>query len=70
MGLSDALPIDPLTLHADAVVDATGHDAALVAMLRRRGRNGIGRAEGEGPMHAVEGEPVLRSGRDRAARDV
>ncbi|MFW6033290.1 MAG: ribose 1,5-bisphosphate isomerase, partial [Phycisphaeraceae bacterium] len=49
------LPIDPLTLIAPAVIDATGHDAALVAMLRRRGLL-QGTAGGEGPMHAEAGE--------------
>lgn len=54
-GLSAPLPIDPLALHASVVVDATGHDAALVAMLRRRGLLERETA-GEGPMDAAAGE--------------
>jgi thiamine thiazole synthase len=50
------LPIDPLTLHATAVADATGHDAALVAMLQRRALIEPQTVGGEGPMDAVAGE--------------
>jgi thiamine thiazole synthase len=50
------LPIDPLTLKASAVVDATGHDAAVVAMLRRRELIDQPLVAGEGPMNAEEGE--------------
>lgn len=55
-GATAPLPIDPLTLHATAVVDATGHDAALVAMLQRRALIEPQTVGGEGPMDAVEGE--------------
>ncbi len=57
--LADGLPIDPITFAARAVVDATGHEAALVQCLRRRrllsgpaGGGGVG----EGPMDAAAGE--------------
>ena len=55
-GATAPLPIDPLTLHARTVVDATGHDAALVAMLQRRALIEPQTVGGEGPMDAVEGE--------------
>jgi ribulose 1,5-bisphosphate synthetase/thiazole synthase len=35
--IAGALPVDPLTLTAKAVVDATGHEAAVVETLRLRG---------------------------------
>lgn len=34
--ISKSLPVDPLTLTSKAVVDATGHDAALVQCLAKR----------------------------------
>lgn len=55
-GATAQLPIDPLTLHATTVVDATGHDAALVAMLQRRALIAPQAVGGEGAMDAVEGE--------------
>mgnify|MGYP006273665837 CR=1 FL=1 len=55
-GLGGPLPIDPLTLHARAVVDATGHEAALVGMLQRRGVLDLRQPAGEGMMNAAEGE--------------
>ena len=54
--VSAPLPIDPLTLRSAVVVDATGHDAAVVQMVRRRGLTGGPVPAGEGPMNAVEGE--------------
>ncbi len=54
--MSAPLPIDPLTLRARCVIDATGHDAAVVAMLGRRGLIADDMLKGEGPMNAAEGE--------------
>jgi sulfide-dependent adenosine diphosphate thiazole synthase len=56
-GVGEALPVDPISFQARAVLDATGHDAALVHMLRRRGLLAGSRAPpGEGPMDAEAGE--------------
>lgn len=55
-GATAPLPIDPLTLHARTVVDATGHDAALVAKLQCRAMIEPQAVGGEGAMDAVEGE--------------
>ena len=59
--LVDSLPIDPIVFSARAVIDATGHEAAVVQAIRRRGllddspaRNGV-----EGPMNAVAGEAFV-----------
>jgi thiamine thiazole synthase len=60
--LAEALPIDPITFPARAVIDATGHEAALVACLRRR-HLAAGRlraeAAGEGLMDAAAGEAFV-----------
>jgi len=62
-GVGDKLPVDPISFQARAVVDATGHEAALVHMLRRRGLlEGRAEALGEGPMDAVEGESSVVAG--------
>ncbi|MFG0252271.1 MAG: sulfide-dependent adenosine diphosphate thiazole synthase [Phycisphaerales bacterium JB038] len=63
-GLVGSLPIDPLTLRARVVIDATGHDASLVRMLSRRGLLPGDIANAEGPMNAPEGERFVvdRSG--------
>ncbi|MCK4872804.1 MAG: thiazole biosynthesis protein [Phycisphaerales bacterium] len=56
------LPIDPLTLMADAVIDGTGHETMLIEMLKRRGLlEGLPVADrlGDGPMNAVEGEKFV-----------
>ncbi len=59
-GLNDGLPVDPLSFQADAVLDATGHDAALVHMLHRRGLLGESiLLPGEGAMNAAEGESFV-----------
>ncbi|MFW6065535.1 MAG: sulfide-dependent adenosine diphosphate thiazole synthase [Planctomycetota bacterium] len=53
------LPVDPLTLSGSAVLDATGHEAALVNSLRKRGLLPVESPEGplgEGPMDADAGE--------------
>jgi len=56
--LGDSLPIDPIVFSARAAVDATGHEAALVNCLLRRGllKDSPGRLPGEGPMDAPAGE--------------
>ena len=56
-GVGDVLPVDPISFQAGAVLDATGHDAALVHMLHRRGLlESVARGFGEGAMNAAEGE--------------
>jgi thiamine thiazole synthase len=58
-GVGNALPVDPLTLSGRAVIDATGHDAGVVQMLRKRGLVADPASAGnfgEAPMNAVEGE--------------
>ena len=58
--LAESLPIDPVTFEAKAVVDATGHEAALVQMLRkRRLLEGLAAEAGEGPMDAFAGESFV-----------
>jgi len=60
--LAEGLPIDPITFSAKAVIDATGHEAALVQCLRRRRllRNLSGdEPVGEGPMDAAAGEQFV-----------
>lgn len=55
--ICDSLPVDPITFCARVVVDSTGHEAAVVQHLRRRGllRSGAD-CSGEGPMDAAAGE--------------
>ena len=60
--ISGALHVDPVTLAAKAVIDGTGHDAAIVEMLRKRGLLGDAKdvvQTGEGPMDAVSGEAFV-----------
>ena len=58
--LYEALPIDPITLSAKAVIDATGHEARMVQALRRRGLlEGTVGATGEGPLDAASGEAFV-----------
>jgi thiazole biosynthesis enzyme len=60
--ISGSLPVDPITLAARSVVDATGHETAVVEMLRRRGLLGDPAAKvhpGEGPMDAEAGEAFV-----------
>jgi thiamine thiazole synthase len=59
--IAEALPADPITFSARAVVDATGHEAALVESLRRRDLLGgvASGAAGEGPMDAASGEAFV-----------
>jgi thiamine thiazole synthase len=58
--LGESLPIDPLVFSSRAVIDATGHDAAVLDALRRRGLAGpSGSAWGERPMDADAGEAFV-----------
>jgi len=59
-GVAESLPLDPVTFTAKAVLDATGHEAALVQMLRKRNLVEGAAAEGiEGPMCAALGETIV-----------
>ncbi len=59
-GVAEVMPVDPITFQANAVLDATGHDAALVRMLHRRGLlESPARGSGEGPMNAEKGESFV-----------
>lgn len=60
--VGDSLPVDPITFSAKAVLDATGHEAVVVAALRRRGlltSTGPAGERCEGPMNATEGEAFV-----------
>ena len=60
--IAGALPVDPITFSAKAVIDATGHEAAVVEALRRRGlldNSATGKRPGEGPMDALSGEAFV-----------
>ncbi len=59
-GLPGHLPVDPISFRAKAVLDATGHEAALVRMLHGRGLlKDHATPLGEGPMNAPEGEAFV-----------
>jgi len=57
------LHVDPLTIGARYVVDATGHDAEVVNIIQRRGafklETPTGRIVGEQPMDAEVGERLV-----------
>ena len=59
--VGESLPVDPLTFSAKAVIDGTGHDAAVVQFLRRRGLLSHSATDGacEGPMDAAAGEAFV-----------
>ena len=60
--IAEALPVDPITFSAKAVIDATGHEAAVVEVLRRRDlldNSVVSRRTGEGPMDASSGEAFV-----------
>lgn len=60
--IGGALPVDPITLGSKAVVDATGHEATVVATLKKRRLMQEPEAEpflGEGPMDATVGEAFV-----------
>ena len=60
--IGGALPVDPVTFHAKATIDTTGHEAVIVNAMRKRGllpesspaRHGV-----EGPMDATLGEAFV-----------
>ena len=56
--IGEALPVDPITFSAKAVIDATGHQAGVVDALRRRGLLAMSNL-GEGPMNAAAGETFV-----------
>ncbi len=60
-GISGVLHVDPLTLSAQAILDATGHEAVVVETLRRRGyfRDSPVEHGFEGPMNAGQGETAV-----------
>jgi len=54
--------VDPITLSAPAVIDATGHDAALAAMVQAHGlelKTKSGKMMGLGPMQAQPAEEFV-----------
>ncbi len=57
--ISGALPVDPIVLQAETVIDASGHEAVAVARLRARAHLASqlkSAASGEGPIDATGGE--------------
>jgi len=58
--IGDALPVDPIVFRAKAVIDTTGHEAAVVEKLRKRHLLPPEVAvAGEQPMHAAAGEAFV-----------
>ena len=53
---SSNLLVDPFCVAAECVVDATGHSAELVHMVRKRAQDRERHDMGEGPMDAEQGE--------------
>jgi len=61
--LHEMFPIDPIVFRSDSIIDATGHEAAVVETLRKRGILSIpegsrpdGTVFGEDPMDVEAGE--------------
>lgn len=50
------LHVDPLSIEAKAVVDATGHDCGIAKIVERKYGLKVGKIKGEGGMWADEGE--------------
>jgi len=60
--IAGKLPVDPIAFSAKAVVDATGHEAAVVETLRKRGLltdSAVAGRPREGPMDASAGETFV-----------
>jgi len=60
--IAGALPVDPITFAAKAVVDSTGHEAVVVEALRKRGLlvdSTVAEQPGEGPMDVTSGEEFV-----------
>ncbi len=61
-GIGRVLPVDPIVFSAKAILDATGHDAAVVNALAKRGllaQSGLKEELCEGPMDATSGEQFV-----------
>ena len=60
--IGESLPVDPIAFSAKAVIDGTGHEAAVVQALRKRGLlqgSVISKQAVEGPMNAASGEAFV-----------
>jgi thiamine thiazole synthase len=60
--ISGALPVDPVVLQAETVIDASGHEAVAVERLRKRNLLApefVSGMIGEGPMDAPAGEAFV-----------